>query len=190
MRKVIVQEFVTIDNFAAQQDKGLGFMPQTAPNDQENTAEKNQLRFIETLDTMIMGRNTYEMFRQYWPSATEIIAPKLNALRKIVFSSTLDEAPWGDFEPATLSFVDAREEIARLKELPGKDIVIWGSLTLVRSLYGSGVIDEYSLIICPAILEKGIRLFTEGSAMNDLELIETKTFTRGFIQLRYGITRS
>lgn len=189
MRKVIVQEFVTIDNFAAQQDKGLNFMPKASPDDHENSVQINQLNFIETLDTMIMGRNTYEMFKNYWPAATDRIAPNLNALKKVVFSSTLDEAPWGHLEPATLSFVDAKEEIARLKALPGKNIVIWGSLSLVQSLYGSNVIDEYSLIICPTILEKGIRLFTEGSAMNDLELVESKTFTAGFIELRYAANR-
>jgi dihydrofolate reductase len=186
MRKVIVQEFVTIDGFAAGQQDELDFMPQEFSTGTKNSIENNQLAFIKTIDTMILGRNTYRMFEAYWPNSTERIAPGLNALARYVVSETLEQAAWGNLEPASIIKKDVDKEISKLKSQAGKDIVIWGSLALAQSLFNTDVIDEYQFIICPAILSSGRKLFTDDRKLLKLNLLETKTFDDGCVLLRYS----
>ncbi|RYD56214.1 MAG: reductase [Sphingobacteriales bacterium] len=159
MRKLIVQEFVTIDGFAAEQNGELDFMPKDSPQDGEHSVENYQWQFLDTLDTMVIGRNTYEMFVQYWPTATERIAPKLNAMNKVVCSTELDKAPWGNYEPATVISSNVKEEMEKLKQQQGKDVIIWGSIWLVQSLVSSSVIDEYQIVVCPSVIGSGKSLF-------------------------------
>lgn len=186
MRKVIVQEFVTIDGFAAGPQDELDFMPQEFSTGTKNSTENNQLQFIATIDTMILGRNTYRMFEAYWPNATDRIAPGLNALTRYVVSESLEQAVWGNLEPAVIIKKDAEKEIEKLKAQAGKDIVIWGSLSLAQSLFNSDVIDEYQFIVCPAVLNKGRKLFTDDSNLFKLNLLETKAFDDGCVLLRYS----
>jgi dihydrofolate reductase len=95
MRKVILEEWVTLDGYAADRDGNLDFFPSS---DTDKFSDRDQLAFLDTVDTILLGRKTYELFVDYWPTATadkEIIADRLNELPKIVFSNTLTEAPWG-----------------------------------------------------------------------------------------------
>src|SRR5687768_1930134 len=100
MSKLIIQEFITIDGYAAAPDGSMGFMPNGDQTPIDMDIERDQQRFIQTeVDTMLLGRTTYEILRDYWPTATsekDLIAADLNALAKIVASRTLDDAPWGD----------------------------------------------------------------------------------------------
>ena len=93
MSKLTVQEFVTIDGFAAAPDGALDFMPAGGRTPLDPQIERDQLRFIkEEVDTMLLGRTTYQIFIDYWPTATTdtaIIADDLNALSKVVVSRTL-----------------------------------------------------------------------------------------------------
>jgi dihydrofolate reductase len=186
MRKVIVQEFMTIDGFAAGKNDELDFMPASFSTDSENNIENNQLQLIDTIDTMILGRTTYKMFEDYWPNSDEAIAPGLNALKKYVVSESLEQAPWGNLEPVSILKKDVVNEIKKLKTQAGKDIIIWGSLSLVQSLFNKNVIDEYQFIICPAVLSNGRKLFIDDSTMLKLHLLETKTFDDGYVLLRYS----
>ena len=79
-----------------------------------------------------------------------------------MFSKTIDRAPWGSFEAAKLTEEDPREEIPRLRAREGKDIVVWGSLTLVQSLAEASLVDEYQLWVLPLVLGSGRPLFAEG----------------------------
>jgi dihydrofolate reductase len=110
----------------------------------------------------------------------------LNALSNIVFSDTLGDAPWGDFEAARVVKGSAAKEVARLKEQPGKDMVIWGSLTLARSLMEEGLIDDYQLVICPVILGRGKPLFRDNADTLDMALVNTKWFDKGTVLLEYA----
>src|ERR671916_3144083 len=98
MRKLVVQQWVTVDNIAAEEDGGLSFVS-GEPFDDEVTDDpfKNGLMgFIDSVDTMILGANTYAQSKDYWPHADEQgeYGEKLNNLTKFVASSSLDDAPW------------------------------------------------------------------------------------------------
>ena len=186
MRKLIVQEFITIDGFAATESNGLDFMPKALPVDTENSVEQNQWQFVDTIDTMLIGHNTYEMFVNYWPLAVERIAGKLNALTKIVCSTTLDTAPWGNHTAASVIQRDTAQRVGEIKKQAGKHIVIWGSIQLVHSLLHTGLIDEFQLIVCPAVIGKGKPLFPATASLQGLQLAGTKTMDGGFVLLQYN----
>mgnify|MGYP001161893550 CR=1 FL=1 len=186
MRKVILQQFVTIDGFAADTDGGMRFQ-QDYVSKNDKSFQEDALRFLDTVDTMVLGANTYNMFAQYWPGATGEegeFAQKLNSLSKVVASSTLKSAPWGEWEAAEITD-NPSERLAQLRQQKGKDIVIWGSLALTHSLMKEGWIDEYQLRVCPAATGSGKPLFPRGSDLYNLKLLETKSYDKGMVLLRY-----
>jgi dihydrofolate reductase len=187
MRRLIVQEFVTLDGLAAGPNGETDFIPAAVVGDARFA--DSQMRFIDSIDTMALGRVNYEMFASYWPTATgddKPFADKLNALDKLVFSRTIDRAPWGSFEDATLTRNDPRDEIPRLKAREGKDIVVWGSLTLVQSLAEARLVDEYQLwVLPPLVLGGGRPLFAEGVGSIRMDLLEAKSTDQGATLLRY-----
>jgi dihydrofolate reductase len=127
-RKLIVQQWVTVDNIAAEEDGGLSFVSGEPFSDKTNPAFKDNLMgFIDSVDTMILGANTYAQSKDYWPNADEQgeYGEKLNNLIKFVASSKLDDAPWGDFPAATLTS-DPAATIRELKEQTGKDVWLLG----------------------------------------------------------------
>ncbi len=99
-----------------------------------------------------------------------------------VISTTLTEAPWKE---STILRDHVVEEIAKLKQQPGKDIIIDGSATLVQLLQGTGLIDEYRFLVEPFIMCRGRRFFAEGTAMTQLRLVESKTLHSGTLALIY-----
>ncbi len=181
-----MQEFVTLDGFAAGPEGETGFVPAATEGDAR--VAENQMQFLDRIDTIVLGRVTYQMFAGYWPTATGDIEPfanKLNAIPKLVFSNTLDRAPWGSWDEATISRDDPREEIPRLREREGKDLVVWGSLSLVRSLADAKLVDEYQLWLLPVVLGGGRPLFAESAGPTAMRLLEAKTSDRGATLLRY-----
>src|SRR5690606_38828288 len=113
---------------------------------------------------MLLGRNTYQLFAGFWPEATtdqELVADKLNALGKIVFSQTLGSAPWGKWEAGRVVKGMLADEIKQLKQQPGKDMVVWGSLSLVQSLIRESLVDEYIFMVCPVAIGAGKEIFPE-----------------------------
>jgi dihydrofolate reductase len=177
-RRLIFQEYVTLDGFAAGVGDELDFFDTVAPEDDDN------LELLERVDTMVLGARTYRLFADYWPTATdEDLAPKLNALRKVVASTTLDSAPWGDGEPAEV-VTDAVEAVAALKREDGKDLVLWGSITLFHDLLEAGLVDEIQLRVCPLLLGAGKPVFPAGTTLG-LHLIEAKPWATGGVLLRY-----
>ena len=186
MRKVILQEFVTVDGFAAGPDGSTEFISATTKAD--SRIDRDLLRFIDTIGTVLLGANTYRLFAGYWPDATtdtEIVADALNATPKIVFSRTLGRAPWGEWEEARVVEGDAAAEVEAMKRGPGNDMVVWGSLSLARSLMEKAVIDEYQLFVCPVRLGAGERLFPDDAATEHLSLIDATTYESGAVLLRY-----
>ena len=187
MRKLVVQQWVTVDNIAAEEDGGLSFVS-GEPFDDEITDDpfKNSMMgFIDSVDTMILGANTYAQTKDYWPYADEQgeYGEKLNSLTKFVASSTLDDAPWGDFPAATVTG-DPAATIRELKEQSGKDLWLWGSLQLMHSLLEAGAVDEVRMLVCPASRGKGTRVFEDPQ---DLKLVEATGFENGLALLRYEV---
>lgn len=149
------------------------------------------IELINSIDTMLFGRVTYEGMASYWPTPEviaddPIVANRMNTTTKVVFSKTLDKAGW---ENTTLVKGDAGEEVARLKHLPGKEMVIYGSGRLVSSLTQAGLVDEFQLIVSPIVLGSGVSLFKDLNEQVGLRLTGCKTFRSGNVLLRYEPAR-
>jgi dihydrofolate reductase len=145
-----------------------------------------QYKLKETLDhdALLLGRVTYEGFAAAWPSMTDEVgfAEKMNGMPKFVVSSSLDELEWNN---STLVQGNLGEEVAKLKQRPGGDILVAGSATLVRGLMAEGLVDEYRLMVFPIVLGSGKRLFGETEDAVTLKLVEAKTLDSGTLILTY-----
>jgi len=188
MRRVILQEFVSANGLASGANDAVDFIP--AATQRDDSFGNRQLAFIDSIDTMLLGHRTYEMFAGYWPNVTsgddKPFADKLNALHKVVFSTSLQRAPWGNgkWDDARIVKGDVTKVVTALKREPGKDRVLWGSLTLAQSLMADNLIDEYQLIVLPVVLPEGRPLFDERRAI-DLRLLDTRSFDRGGVLVAY-----
>jgi dihydrofolate reductase len=140
---------------------------------------------MQTSGSLLLGRRTYEDFFQVWPKRTDNpYTEVLNNAQKYVASRTLKEPlPW---QNSTLLKGDAVDAAARLKEKPGKDIVVLGSGELIQSLMRRNLIDEFILLIHPLILGSGRRLFTDGLPPTNLRLVESKPSSTGVVIARYA----
>ncbi|MEU4834602.1 dihydrofolate reductase family protein [Streptosporangium sp. NPDC023615] len=133
---------------------------------------------------LVLGRRTYEDFFSFWPGQrdnpfTEVLA----ATPKYVASRTLREPlPWAN---SVLMPGDATDEVARLREQPGGDLVVLGSGDLLRSLTRRGLVDRYILLIHPLVLGTGRRLFAEQGALGALRLVGSLTTTTGVVIATY-----
>jgi dihydrofolate reductase len=187
MKSVILQEFVSVDGLAAGANDSVDYIPASMQGDQR--FGQRQMKFLDSIDTILLGRVTYEMFAGYWPNVTtgddEPFADKLNAIPKVVVSKTLKSAPWGKWGDAKIVKSNATTEVAKLREGSGKGIVLWGSLSLAQTLMKNGLIDEYQLIVCPVVLGNGRPLFPAKTPSFGLKLVESQSFDRGAVLLTY-----
>jgi dihydrofolate reductase len=188
MRKLIVEEWVSLDGYVTDKQGALDFFT-SITKDKNIYSDADQLKFMETIDTVLLGRKTYELFIEFWPNATseqEPIADRLNELPKLVFSNTLTATPWGRWDNASLAKNELTEEIKKLKSMPGKNIVLWGSISVVQQLMMSNLIDEYHLQVCPVLNGGGRKLFETEFATN-LNLLEVRQYNNtGTIFLSYA----
>lgn len=185
MRKIIVTEWVTLDGFVAGPN---GEMDWVMVEDEMGQYEYD---LLSAADTLLLGRVTYESFAGAWPyvpdnpSASEgekAYARLLNAMRKIVFSRTLEKADWHN---SSLAKEIVPAEIERMKQEPGKDIVIYGSASLIQELTNLGLIDEYQLMVHPVVLGSGKPFFKDTKDRVNLKLTKTRTFPSGVVGLYY-----
>ena len=137
---------------------------------------------LRSVDTILFGRKTYELMAAYWPSAKDEIAGKMNNLPKIVFSRTLKKAEWKN---TRLISGDATAEVSKLKQQPGRDMVILGSASLASSLLQRGLIDEYRVIISPVLIGSGNPLFPRITQRLKLTLKHAKVLGSGVVILYY-----
>ena len=127
----------------------------------------------------------------YWASpqaisSDPVMSGKMNSLPKVVFSKTLDRVEWGKWNNARLVKENVAEEVRRLKQRPGKDMVILGSGSLVSALTEQGLIDEYRIIVCPVVLGNGQPLFSNIPKPVNLNLNGTTPFKTGVVMLSYA----
>jgi len=184
MRKIIVSNLITVDNFYAGPKGEIDWF---ITNDEFFAFSNQQLTEV---DTLLFGRVTYEGMRDFWTSDQAqaddpYTADKMNTLPKLVFSRTLDTADWGQWDNATILKGDMAEEITRLKQQPGKDIVIFGSGSIVSALTKLRLIDEYRLLIIPTILGKGKPEFVGITQPLKLKLLKSQTYKTGVVILFY-----
>ncbi|MEK4851969.1 dihydrofolate reductase family protein [Paenibacillus sp. FSL H7-0756] len=153
--------------------------------------ERHAREILSTADTVIWGRGTYQMMHSYWPSVPSDPtasqherdhAEWIEKTAKVVFSTTLENVEWNN---SRLVKENVEEEIKRLKEQPGQDIVILGSPRFAHTLMQLGLIDEYKITVSPVLIGSGLPLFQGVQEKTNLKLIENKTFDSGAIGLIY-----
>lgn len=144
---------------------------------------KLQQDYLFASDALLLGRVTYQGFAEAWPKMTDTgeFGVKMNTMPKFVVTRTLDTAEW----TATFLKGDIAAEVARLKEQPGQDLLIYGSGTLVDELARHGLIDEYRLMLHPVIVGTGKRLFN-GIPLTSLRLRDSMTTRTGVAVLTYA----
>jgi dihydrofolate reductase len=178
MRKVVASLFVSLDGvMEAPEQWHLPYF------NEEMGAVIGQS--LSTTDAFLLGRRTYEEWAGYWPDQPvegNPMAAAINGLPKYVASRTLDEVTW---QNSTLLGDDVTGEVAKLKQQPGRDISISGSATLVRSLLREAVLDELRLMVHPVVVGSGGRLFENGTGQTKLELVASKSFSTGVLDLTY-----
>ncbi len=184
MRKIIVSEFVTLDGVmeGPGRDDPFELAGWTMPYANQ---EIGKLKFDELFasDALLLGRVTYEGFAKAWPTmkGTADFGEKMNSIPKYVVSTILNKADWNN---STIIKKNAADEISKLKQESGGNILVAGSAALISSLMEHKLVDEYRLLIYPLVLGKGKRLFRD-DAKTRLKLIETKSFSSGVVALTY-----
>ena len=157
------------------------------------------LKTMETVDTILLGRRTYEDLSRIekwpsvkdWPGVSEVdlaLGEKINNARKLVVTRNhqLGELRWGEYEaPEKLMGDNIEQQIKDLKHSDGGDIVIFGSPTLVRSLTDANLIDEFQIQVRPVVVNVGEHLFDGLKARKDFHLIDVKPLADGSIFLKY-----
>jgi dihydrofolate reductase len=139
-------------------------------------------------DAMLMGRVTYQMWADYWPSSTdEPFATYINNVRKYVVSSTLDKVVWNN---STLLKGDLTEEVTELKQQPGRNIGMGASPTLIEALLERDLLDELMLVVHPVVVGHGRRLFQGGGAKKPLKLVKSRITDKGVAVLVYEPDRN
>jgi dihydrofolate reductase len=189
MRKIIVQEFITLDGVmqapgGPEEDPSENFKygGWTAPfhSGDDAGAAKFMKKWMESTD-IILGRKTYDLFSEYWPKHADIW-PGIQDVKKYVMSNTLTEnkSDWKN-----VSFLSSVEDIRKLKEPDGGDFRVHGSGNLVQTLLKNDLIDELWLITYPITLGSGKRLFGGGTIAAAWELIDSVVAPNGVIFASY-----
>jgi dihydrofolate reductase len=187
MRKLIVSLNVTVDGFVAADDESLDWHPPYWTDEiAETTAE-----LLSRADTILLGKNTYQAMAAYWPfqaksmnfPRTDIAyADMMNNYQKVVLSSTMNAVWWNN---SLLLKGNLQKEIARLKKQHGRDILTYGSVSLVKKLVAVNLVDEYQFWVHPVILGHGKPLFNKLKNNMSLKLVGQKVFSSGVVLMVY-----
>jgi dihydrofolate reductase len=181
MRTLVVTENITLDGVI---DLAAGwFDPMSEDVDQSDIIAAGA-EHRATADALLVGRATFEAFREFWPKQTDDptgVSDYLNAVDKYVVSSTMVDPAW---EHSTVVRGPVSDEVRALKQRPGRDIVVTGSTSLVHALIADGLVDEYRLFVHPVVVGRGAHLFETADV--HLELLETRPFVSGVVLLRYA----
>jgi dihydrofolate reductase len=185
MGKLILEEWISLDGYASDKERKLDFF---APHVRTSYDSPERMAYRNAIDTILLGAKTYTQFSALWPSRTaeeNILAEKMNAAQKIVFSKSLQEAPWGKWTPALVERRDPLTAVRQLKSGTCGNIVIWGSISLAQALMYGDVIDEYHIHICPVTTGGGQKLFADGMAASALQLVNMHSYGPGITHLHY-----
>jgi dihydrofolate reductase len=182
MRKIVAGLFMSLDGVVESPGE-WGFQYATEEMWKEISAG------VAQADAILLGRRTYEQFAAMWPGQGSDVpmADFLNNTPKYVVSTTLTTLEW---QPATLIKGDIAGELMKLKQLPGKNIQIPGSPTLVRALVRNGLLDEISLSICPIVVGSGQRLFEGITDQVRLTVVRSTALSTGLLGVTYRLARA
>jgi dihydrofolate reductase len=181
MRKVIVFNMISADGYFEGPNHELGW------HNVDATFNDFAVPQLKEADTIVFGRQTYEMMYSFWSSEAAlkddpVVSTMMNDMDKIVFSKSLEKAEW---KHTTLLGEDSITAFKARKEQSGKALLILGSSNLCVSLLESNLIDELRLMVNPVVLGKGNTLFAGLKEPKRLRLLDTQTFESGNILLRY-----
>jgi dihydrofolate reductase len=175
MRKLVVSQFVSLDGVI---ENPMWTFPYW--NDEIANFKHGELFGS---DSLLLGRVTYEGFAQAWPGRTDEqgYADRMNSMPKSVVTTTLHNLTWNN---SMAIWANLAEEVNKLRQGSGGDILVFGSGKLVQSLMELDLVDQYNLLIYPLVLGKGQRLFEEGRAAK-LKVVDTKSYSSGVTGLIY-----
>jgi dihydrofolate reductase len=177
MRKIVATEYVTLDG--VMDEPGLWSGPFF--NDE---AIKFKYDELFASDALLLGRVTYEGFAKAWPTmeGTGDFGERMNSMPKYVVSTTLQNPEWTNSHVISANVV---EEISKLKEAPGQDLLLEGSGKLLHTLMEHDLVDEYRLMLHPIVLGGGKKLFEDENQTKTLKLVGAKPFASGIVVLTY-----
>jgi len=199
MRKLKLQMFMSIDGFVAKLDDAAPADEPMPEKPDEPISDPKLDQYIDSTisssDTILLGRKMTDGFVTYWedvvnnhPESPEYqLAKKLVDTPKVVFSKTLKKSKWNN---TTLATGDLVEEVNKLKNQPGKDIIVYGGGGFVSSLIKANLIDEYHLFINPHALGQGMPIFNKLTKQFNLKLKSATAFTTGVVLLLYEPKRT
>ncbi len=194
MRKVIVNEFMSLDGVA----QAPGGADEDTSGDfahggwhmrymEDELAQRWVLASIVEAGGFLLGRRTYEIFAAYWPNAGEeerVIAEPLNTKPKYVVSTTLAEPL--EWQNSTLLQGDVAEAVAALRQEEGDDVHVIGSTQLAQTLIERDLVDEFRMMIDPLVLGGGKRIFRDDGVLRPLRLVDSQVTTTGAILGTYA----
>jgi dihydrofolate reductase len=183
MGRIVVTEFVSLDGVVEAPGGGEGYKHAGWSFEIQRGEAGDKFKLDEAFksEALLLGRTTYEGFAAAWPGREDDVgfADKFNSMPKYVVSSTLTDPTWNN------STVVAFDQIAALKEQPGGEIAVHGSISLVNGLLDADLIDELRLMVHPIVLGSGKRLFGEHADAHTLKLVETRPLESGSVIVRY-----
>jgi dihydrofolate reductase len=173
MANVVVSQFVTVDGVFEDPGGSEKFERGGWAFQFDRGPEGNQFKLDEVMasEALLLGRTTYEGFAAAWPSRTGEFADKFNGMRKYVVSSTLTDPEWNN---TTVISGNVAEEVAKLRQADGGEILVNGSAQLVETLMANDLVDEYRLMVFPVVLGRGKRLFGDPAQAKALQLAEAR----------------
>jgi dihydrofolate reductase len=187
MRTLAITQNITLDG--STEMLGDWFDPQGQADVDNSDLLEEMHRQDATADAFLAGRQTFEDLRGYWPTLTDDatgVSDHLNRVQKYVVSSTMTDPQW---QNSTVLSGDPVAEVRALKERPGTDIVVTGSITLCHTLIVAGLVDEYRLFGFPVVQGGGRRSFPDGFVLPALTLLDAKSFRSGITLTRHAVAR-
>jgi dihydrofolate reductase len=176
VRKVVAYELLSLD--------GVAEDPNQFITEWDELMDQNLARVIATQDTVLLGRRTYDDWAAFWPdSEIEPFASFINGVEKFAVTSTAPEKSWSN---VTVVDGDLVEFVTELKQRSGGDIGVHGSIALAQSMSDVGLVDEYRLVIAPALTMHGRRLFDQGLPTR-LTLTREVTSPAGYLLLDFTV---
>lgn len=181
--RVLAQLWVSADGMVAGPNGEFDLFASASPAAAE-ASERHTAALLRDVDTMLLGRRTYEIFSAFWPTAEHPMAAHVNALPRTVCSTRLTDAPWGSHEPCRVT-PDGVGWAAEHRAGPGGIAIVWGSVALIRALLDADELDELELFVAPALLGDGVPLYGAGRTV-PLRLTESEQWPGGVVRLRYA----
>jgi dihydrofolate reductase len=177
-RRLILHMSVSLDGFVAHRDGVIDWLTPPDRPDHGSTRHRANLEMIGQAGLIVMGRGAYQQMAQAWATSDSPMGRIINRLPKVIFSDSLDTVEW---ENARLNEAPLEQEIPRLKDEPGEDIVVFGGGHFGHSLIRHRLVDELRLTVHPVALGDGISLMHGLPEPQRFELVSATVFTDGSI---------